>query len=73
MSKNINIKKLNIQLENNEVPYPLYYGKEEYIDLSKLDYSSETMKKDKLRKIYKLDNDDEYNNFITNCIINSND
>ena len=70
MSNKINIKKLNYDLENNIVPPEMFYGREEvYLDWSKLDYTQEAKKEYYLKKILKLDSNDEYNKLIENAIL----
>ena len=70
MSNKINIKKLNYELENNVVPPEMFYGREEvYLDWSKLDYTQEAKHEYYLKKILKLDSNDEYNKLIENAIL----
>jgi len=70
MSNKINIKKLNYDLENNIVPPEMFYSREEiYLDWSKLDYTQEAKKEYYLKKILKLDSNDEYNKLIENAIL----
>ena len=72
MSNKINIKKLNYDLENNIVPPEMFYGREEiYLDWSKLDYTQEAKKEYYLKKILKLDSNDEYNRLIENAILST--
>jgi hypothetical protein len=70
MSKKINIKKLSYDLDNNIVPPEMFYGREEvYLDWSKLDYTQEAKNEYYLKKILKLDSNDEYNKLIENAIL----
>jgi hypothetical protein len=70
MSKKINIKKLSYDLDINIVPPEMFYGREEvYLDWSKLDYTQEAKNEYYLKKILKLDSNDEYNKLIENAIL----
>ena len=70
MSSKINIKKLNYDLENNIIPPELFYGREEVsLDWSKLDYTQESKMKYHLKKILKLDSNDEFNKLIENAVL----
>ena len=70
MSNKINIKKLNYELENDVVPPEMFYGREEvYLDWSKLDYTQEAKHEYYIKKILKLDSNDEYNKLIENAIL----
>ena len=70
MSNKINIKKLNNDLENNIIPPDFVYSRDEiFLDWSKLDYTKESKKQYYLKKILKLDSNDEFNNLIENAIL----
>jgi hypothetical protein len=70
MSNKINIKKLNNDLENNIIPPELFYKRDEiFLDWSKLDYTEESKRQYYLKKILKLDSDDEFNKLIENSIL----
>ena len=70
MSNKINIKKLNNDLENNIIPPDFFYIRDEiFLDWSKLDYTKESKKQYYLKKILKLDSNDEFNNLIENAIL----
>jgi hypothetical protein len=70
MSNKINIKKLNNDLENNIVPPEFFYKREEvYLDWSKLDYTEESKNQYYLKRILKLDSNDEFNKLIENAIL----
>ena len=70
MSNKINIKKLNNDLENNIVPPEFFYKRDEvYLDWSKLDYTEESKNQYYLKRILKLDSNDEYNKLIENAIL----
>ena len=70
MSNKINIKKLNYDLENNIIPPELFYKRDEiFLDWSKLDYTEESKRQYYLKKILKLDSDDEFNKLIENSIL----
>ena len=70
MSNKINIKKLNNDLENNIVPPEFFYKRDEvYLDWSKLDYTEESKNQYYLKRILKLDSNDEFNKLIVNAIL----
>jgi len=70
MSNKINIKKLNNDLENNIVPPEFFYKRDEvYLDWSKLDYTEESKNQYYLKRILKLDSNDEFNKLIENAIL----
>ena len=70
MSNKINIKKLNNDLENNIVPPEFFYKRDEvYLDWSKLDYTEESKNQYYLKRILKLDSNDEFNKLIENSIL----
>jgi hypothetical protein len=70
MSNKINIKKLNNDLENNIVPPEFLYKRDEvYLDWSKLDYTEESKNQYYLKRILKLDSNDEFNKLIENAIL----
>ena len=70
MSNKINIKKLNNDLENNIIPPDFFYIRDEiFLDWSKLDYTKESKKQYYLKKVLKLDSNDEFNNLIENAIL----
>ena len=72
MSNKINIKKLNNDLENHIVPPELLYTREDvYLDQSKLDYTEESKMKYYLKKILKLESNDEFNILVENAILSS--
>ena len=72
MSNKINIKKLNNDLENYIVPPDqLYTRGDVYLDWSKLDYTEESKMKYYLKKILKLDSNDEFNKLVENAILSS--
>ena len=67
MSSKINIKKLNYELENNIVPPEFFYGRE--LDWSKLDYTEDSKNQYYIKKILKLDSNDEFNKLIENALL----
>ena len=70
MSNKINIKKLNNDLENNIVPPEFFYKRDEvYLDWSKLDYTEESKNQYYLKRILKLDSNDEFNKLVENAIL----
>ena len=70
MSNKINLIKLNNDLENNIVPPEFFYKREEvYLDWSKLDYTEESKNQYYLKRILKLDSNDEFNKLIENAIL----
>ena len=70
MSNKINIKKLNNDLENNIVPPEFFYKRDEvYLDWSKLDYTEESKNQYYLKRILKLDSNDDFNKLIENAIL----
>jgi len=70
MSNKINLKKLNNDLENNIVPPEFFYKRDEvYLDWSKLDYTEESKNQYYLKRILKLDSNDEFNKLIENAIL----
>jgi hypothetical protein len=73
MNSKINIKKLNNDLENNIVPIEFFYGREEYIplDWTKLDYTESAINRHYIKKIFKLDSNDDFNNLIEQSILSS--
>lgn len=73
MNSKINIKKLNNDLENNIIPIEFFYGREEYIsmDWSKLDYTENAINRYYIKKVLKLDSNDDFNKLIENAIISS--
>ena len=72
MSNKINIKKLNNDLENNIIPPDFFYIRDEiFLDWSKLDYTKESKKQYYLKKILKLDSNDEFNKLVENAILSS--
>ena len=73
MNSKINIKKLNNDLENNVVPIEFFYGREEYIPLhwTKLDYTENAINRYYIKKVLKLDSNDDFNKLIENAIISS--
>ena len=72
MSNKINIKKIIYELENNIVPPEFFYGREEiYLDWDKLDYTESAKKQYLLKKVLKLDSNDEFNRLIENAILST--
>jgi hypothetical protein len=70
MSNKINLKKLNNDLENNIIPPEFFYKRDEvYLDWSKLDYTEESKNQYYLKRILKLDSNDEFNKLIENAIL----
>ena len=48
----------------------MFYGREEvFLDWSKLDYTQEAKNEYYLKKVLKLDSNDEYNKLIENAIL----
>jgi hypothetical protein len=70
MSNKINLKKLNNDLENNIIPPEFFYKRDEvYLDWSKLDYTEESKNQYYLKRILKLDSNDEFNKLVENAIL----
>ena len=73
MNNKINIKKLNNDLEHNIIPLEFFYGREEYIsvDWSKVDYTESGVNKYYIKKVLKLDSNDDFNSLIEQSILSS--